>query len=455
MGSLAIGLVVVGLLLLFMALGLPIAFALGLTALVAVVLFLGTDQLSFFGEFLFDSVDDFTLLSIPLFIFMGVIFGRSQAGSDLFEAGHVWLSRLRGGLAMSSVVASGLFAALCGSSAATAAAIGRVAIPQMLKRGFSTEVATGAVVAGGTLGILIPPSVTLILYGIATEQSIGRLFLGGVTPGIALVVFFCVWIAIATRLERRREPKRVPLGADVATRSVAATAQEAERFYWADRIRALLKVLPFLLLVTGVLAALYLGYATPAEAAAVGALLALLLVVVIYRSMNWTRLSGMLLESAGESTMVMLIVAFSAVLGTVMSFLSIPQDLAQLITGLEMNRWLVMLVINLLLLMLGCFLPPVSIILMVMPVLFPIITALQFDPIWFGVILSINMEMGLITPPVGLNLYVVKGIAPEVPLRDILKGSMPYVFILGLAIVLFSVFPQVITALPNALYGGP
>jgi C4-dicarboxylate transporter DctM subunit len=138
-----------------------------------------------------------------------------------------------------------------------------------------------------------------------------------------------------------------------------------------------------------------------------------------------------------------------------MSFLSIPQDLAQLITGTEMNRWLVMVVINLLLLVLGCFLPPVSIILMVMPVLFPIITALQFDPIWFGVILSINMEMGLITPPVGLNLYVVKGIAPEVPLRDILKGSMPYVFILGLAIVLFSVFPQVITALPNALYGGP
>ncbi len=450
MGSQSIGLIIIALLLILMALGVPIAFALGLTALIAVILFLGTDQLSFFGEFLFDTVDDFTLLSIPLFILMGAVFGRSKAGSDLFEAGHVWLVRLRGGLAMSSVVACGLFAALCGSSAATAAAIGRVAIPEMRKRGYTNQVSTGAIVAGGTLGILIPPSVTLILYGIATEQSIGQLFLGGVAPGIALIVLFCVWIFIATWFEKRRGASRVPLpvGADVALR-----VTEAERYYWADRIKALLKVLPFILLIVGVLSALYLGYATPSEAAAVGALLALLLVVVAYRSMTWRKLTTMLLESASESTMIMMIVAFSAVLGTVMSFLSIPQDLAQTITSLETNRWLVMLVINLLLLLLGCFLPPVSIILMVMPVIFPIITALNFDPIWFGVIMSINMEMGLITPPVGLNLYVVKGIAPDVPLRDILRGSIPYVFILALSIVLFSVFPQVITALPSAVFG--
>lgn len=451
MSSYTIGLLIVAVLLLLMGLGMPIAFALGMTALIAVVLFLGTDQLTFFGEFLFNSVNSFTLLAIPLFIFMGAVFGGSRAGTDLFEAAHMWLARLRGGLAMSSVVACGLFAALCGSSAATAAAIGRVAIPEMHKRGYSDRVAAGAVVAGGTLGILIPPSVTLILYGIATEQSIGQLFLGGVVPGATLVVLFCVWISFAIRLEQRREaPPRMPqpVGADVLPRALAA-----ERIYWRDRFRALLRVLPFIALIVGVLSALYLGFATPSEAAAVGALLALVLVIVTYRSLTWAKFSKMLLESASESTMVMMIVAFSAVLGTIMSFLSIPQDLALLITDMGVNRWVIMLVINLLLLVLGLFLPPVSIILMVTPVIFPLITALSFDPIWFGVLMSINMEMGLITPPVGLNLYVVKGIAPNMPLRSILMGSVPYVVILALAIVLFSVFPQGITALPDAVFG--
>lgn len=449
MSSLTTGLFIIALLLVLMVLGVPIAFALGLTALVAVVFFLGPGQLTFFGEFVFNSVNNFTLLAIPLFIFMGAVFGGSKASTDLFEAGHMWLNRLRGGLAMSSVVASALFAALCGSSAATAAAIGRVAIPEMRQRGYTTTVSTGAIVAGGTLGILIPPSVTLILYGIATEQSIGQLFLGGVGPGIVLALLFCAWISMATWYEKRAGVTGTPLpaGADVARR-----AGEAERFSWADRITALAKVIPFIGLITGVLCALYLGFATPSEAAAVGALLALVLVVVAYRALNWQRLSAMLLETTSESTMVMMIVAFSAVLGTVMSFLSIPQDLAALITELGVNRWLVMLAINVFLLLLGLFLPPVSIILMVTPVLFPIITALQFDPIWFGVIMSVNMEMGLITPPLGLNLYVVKGIAPSVPLRDILVGSVPYVAIVGLSIVLFSAFPQVITALPNAVF---
>lgn len=450
MSTLMIGLLIVAVLLVLMGLGMPIAFALGLTALVSVVLFLGTDQLTFFGEFLFNSVNSFTLLAIPLFIFMGAVFGGSRAGSDLFEAAHLWLARLRGGLAMSSVVACGLFAALCGSSAATAAAIGRVAIPEMQKRGYSDQVSAGAVVAGGTLGILIPPSVTLILYGIATEQSIGQLFLGGVVPGIVLVLLFCVWISIATRIERRRDVPKVslPVGADVLPRAMAA-----ERIFWGDRIRGLLKVLPFLILIAGVLSSLYLGLATPSEAAAVGAFLALVLVVVTYRSLTLAKFSKMLLESASESTMVMMIVAFSAVLGTIMSFLSIPQDLALLITEMGVNRWVIMLVINLLLLVLGLFLPPVSIILMVTPVIFPLITALNFDPIWFGVLMSINMEMGLITPPLGLNLYVVKGIAPNMPLRNILFGSVPYVVILALSIVLFSLFPEAVTALPDALFG--
>lgn len=455
MSSAGSGLFLILSLLALLALGVPVAFALGLTALFAILLFLGPAELNFFGEFVFESLNNFTLLAIPLFIFMGAVFGGSKASVDLFEAGHLWLSKLRGGLAMSSVVACSLFAALCGSSAATAAAIGRVAIPEMSKRGYSPRISSGAIVAGGTLGILIPPSVTLILYGIATEQSIGRLFIGGIVPGLVITVMFCGWVYIATRREAARpDPDLRPQPSPGPGAAVAQRVLDAERIYWRDRFTALLKVLPFLSLIVGVLAVLYLGLATPSEAAAVGALLAFLMVVVVYRSMTWRRISKILLESTRESTMVMMIVAFSAVLGTVMSFLAIPQDLALLITELQLNRWVVMVAINLVLLLLGLFLPPVSVILMVAPVFFPVIVALGFDPIWFGVIMSVNLEMGLITPPVGLNLYVVKGIAPEVPLREILLGSLPYVAIIALAIVLFSVFPEIVTALPDALFRG-
>lgn len=455
MSSLTIGIFVVVALLALMAAGVPIVFALGLTALFTVLVFLGPDESAFFGEFVFNSVDSFTLLAIPLFIFMGTVFGRSQASADLFEAARILLKWLRGGLAMTSVVACALFSALCGSSIPTVAAIGRVAIPEMRKRGYSAAVSTGAVVGGGTLGILIPPSITLIVYGIAAEQSIGQLFVGGIVPGVVLVVLFCLWISLAMRLDSRGS-RRVAVdangGGSAGGNQVLIETLEVERVYWADRVKIVLKVFPFLAILIGVLSALYLGLATPSEAAAAGAFLALVVVIATYRSMTWKKFHSILLESAGESTMVMLIVAFAAVLGSVMSLLGIPQELALLITELESSKWLVLLAINVVLLLLGLFLPPVSIILMVTPVLLPIITALQFDLIWFGVIMTVNMEMGLITPPMGVNLYVVKGIAPDIPLRDILVGSIPYVIILGLSIILFSAAPGLITWLPNALF---
>jgi len=431
-----------------MVLGVPIAFALGLTALISVVVFLDVAQLNFFGNFVFDSLNNFALLSIPLFVLMGVIFGQSKASGDLFEVTNMWLSRLRGGLAMSSIVASAIFAALTGSSPATSAAIGRVAIPEMRKRGYSNEVSTGAIVAGGTLGILIPPSVTLILYGISTESSIGQLFLGGVMPGILVTLLFCLWIVIAVTLERRGTINQESAGQ--GTGAVAA----APEYTWGERFSALIKVLPFVVLIAAVLGVLYLGIATPSEAAAVGALFAFLLVAVLYRQARWNRLMDMALETTRTSTMILMIVAFSAVIGQVLSFLNVPQDLAGAIAELQINRWLVFVAMNVLFLVLGFFLPPVSIILITMPVLFPIITALGFDPIWFGVVMTLNMEMGLITPPVGLNLYVVQGIAPDVPLRDILAGAIPYVAVLALGILILAIFPGMVTWLPNQVLGG-
>jgi C4-dicarboxylate transporter DctM subunit len=423
--------------------GMPIAFALGLTAIISTLLFLDASEFELFGKFLYDSVNNFGLLAIPLFVLMGNLFGGSVASRQLFEAGEAWLSKLRGGLGMSSVLASSVFAALTGSSPATAAAIGRVAIPEMRARGYSSRVASGAIAAGGTLGILIPPSVTLILYGIASEESIGQLFAAGIVPGILVTVLFCAWIFVAVSVERRRG-LRDPVP--------ATPGYVTAEYTWVQRFTSLAKVVPFAVLIVAILGVLYTGIATPSEAAAVGVVLVLLLVGVAYRGLSGRQFVKVLLETTSQSTMILTITAFSAVIATVLSFLSVPQDLALMVTEMDVNRWLIMLVINVFLLVMGLFLPPVSIIVMVTPVLYPLIVGLGFDPIWFGIIMTLNMEMGLITPPVGLNLYVLKGIAPDVPLKEILVGALPYVGVLAVAIVVLSVFPGIVTWLPQLLY---
>jgi C4-dicarboxylate transporter DctM subunit len=443
MSSLAIGVGIGFFGLLIMLTGMPIAFALGITAVASMLLFLEMDQVNMLANFVYSSLDDFAVLSIPLFIFMGAVFSGSKASADLFEAVQRWLGWLPGGLAISSIAASAIFAAISGSSPATAAAIGGAAIPEMKKRGYSNAVATGAIVAGGTLGILIPPSVTLILYGVAVEQSIGKLFIGGIIPGLLLTALYCLWVIIAVKMEK----KNVTVASEQYMVAVASYSAK-------ERMASLVQCIPFLILIGGVLGSLYLGIATPSEAAAVGALLALLIVAVVYRSITWKKLVDILLSSTKESTMILLIMAFSALLGTVMGFLSIPQDLASLVIGLELNRWVVFFIINVFLLILGCFLPPTAIILMTAPILYPIIVGLGFDPIWFGVIMTINMEMGLITPPVGLNLFVVKGIAPEIPLTDIIKGSLPYVGVIAVCIVILAIFPELVTWLPGKIIGG-
>jgi C4-dicarboxylate transporter DctM subunit len=451
LGPLTQGAIIAAMALLLFLTGMPIAFALGLTSIISVLLFLGTSQFDLLGKFIFDATNDFGLLAIPLFVLMGNLFGGSTVSRHLFEAGEAWLSKLRGGLAMSSVMASSIFAALTGSSAATAAAIGHVAVPEMRVRGVSSRIATGAVAAGGTLGILIPPSVTLILYGIASEESIGQLFAGGIVPGIIITVLFCTWIYVGTRIEERRAARR-PAAAGVGAGAVGRPVTAMPDYSWGQRVKALLKVSPFILLIGAVLGVLYAGIATPSEAAAVGVVLVLLLIGVAYRGLTGRRFLDVLLETTNQSTMILLIVAFSGVIATVLSFLRVPQELATMVTDLDVNRWVIMIMINVVLLILGAFLPPVSIIVMTTPILYPLIVGLGFDPIWFGIVMTINMEIGLITPPVGLNLYVLQGVVPEVPLKDILMGALPYIFVLSASIVLFSVFPGLVTWLPGLLY---
>ena len=416
--------------------GAPVAFSLGTVAIVFIAVFQGFDALQVVAETFYAGLNDFTLVSIPMFVMMGAAIGSSPAGKDLYEALDRWLYRLPGGLVISNLGACALFAALTGSSPATCAAIGKMGIPEMRKRGYPDDIATGSICAGGTLGILIPPSITFILYGIATETSIGRLFLAGVVPGLMLTGLFVLWTLFL-----------------MWKRGFRAHAEDF-RYSWKQKFQSVPKVAPFLIVVVGVMYVLYGGIATPSEAAGVGAALCVVMAVVIYRMWNPKQLWAILRDTTRESVMILMIIAASVVFGYMLTSLYLTQTLATAIAAMEVNRWVLMALINVFLLIAGCFIPPAAIILMTSPILLPIITAAGFDPVWFGVILTINMEIGLISPPVGLNIYVINAIAPDVKLMTIMRGAYPYVLCMILAIVILCIFPEIATWLPDHMMGG-
>jgi C4-dicarboxylate transporter DctM subunit len=434
MSPLEIGAIIGVVTLLVLASGVPIAFGLGFVALLFLLTFEGPSGLNFVGELFFSGLADFTLVAIPMFIVMGSAVASSSAGSDLYGALERWLGRVPGGLVISNLGACMLFAALSGSSPATCAAIGKMGIPEMRKRGYSAGLAAGAIAAGGTLGILIPPSVTMIVYGIATGTSIGRLFLAGIVPGLMLTALFIGWSLI------------------YSARGDGRHATAGRRYSMAEKLELLPKVLPFLLIVIGILVVLYGGIATPSEAAGVGAFLCIVFVVIVYRTgpaAVWKIFSS----SMRESVMIMMIIGASALFSYTLSALFVTQSVAEWIVSLDANRWVLLGVINVFLLIAGFFLPPVAVILMTAPILLPIINAAGFDPYWFAVIMTVNLEIGLITPPVGLNLYVINGIVPDVSLPTVLKGALPFVLLMVFGIVLLSAFPSLVTWLPETLMG--
>ena len=417
-----------------LATGIPIAFGLALVSSVFFLAIEGFGRVPLLAEQFWNGLQDFGIVTIPMFLLMGIAVAASPAGKDLYSALDRWLNKVPGGLVVSNLGACSIFAALCGSSPATCAAIGKMGIPEMRKRGYSPELATGTICAGGTLGILIPPSITMIIYGISTGTSIGKLFIAGIIPGIMLTALFMIWAIVYTRINREGSEK-----------------VEVIQYSWKQRFEILPKIIPFFLLVVGVLYVLYGGIATPNEASAVGALISVILVAVIYKMYKFKDIWAILEESMKESVMLMLIIAASFLFSFILSNLYITQTLAKEMVEIAANKWMLMLYINLFLLVAGCFLPPVAIILMTAPILYPIITAAGFDPIWFGVVMTINMEIGLITPPVGLNLFVIKGIAPDISIGKILKGSFPFVLLMILQIVLLCIFPEIATWLPSTV----
>jgi len=427
--------------------GMPIAFALGVVATGFMYFCMPPSSLDTITQNVYEEMASITLLSIPLFILKGAAIGKSPAGKDLYSAIHTWMHKIPGGLGIANVFACALFAAMAGSSPATCSAIGSAGIPEMRRRGYSPGFAAGIIAAGGTLGILLPPSITMILYAVAAEQSLGRLFLAGIGPGVLLVLLFAGYAVY-------RAHKEYKAALVIYEQGGAKSAYlEDEHFTLAQKVEMLPRVLPFIILLIGVMVALYGGFATPSETAGLGTLLALVLLAVIYGVWRPKDLSPILSSSIKESTMLLLIIGMSLFYSYVMSYLHISQSAAAWVVSLHLSKWLLLAVILLMVIVFGFFLPPVSIILMTAPIILPPLKAAGFDLIWFGIVMTVVMEMGLIHPPVGLNIFVIKNIAPDIPLKDVVRGVFPFLILMFVAVLLLCVFPSISTGLPDMIMG--
>ena len=409
--------------------GMPVAFALSMAGVLGMACFLGgAASFTQIPVIAYKTLDDFVLTAVPLYILMSQILLKGKVGNDLFELGSKWLGHLPGGLGIATVFACAIFAAISGSSVATAVTIGAMAIPEMLKRGYERKAVLGTVAAGGTLGILIPPSIPMILYGSITGESVGKLFLSGIMPGVLLTLLFIIYVVFQSRHMEKQ----------------AAAS-------WAERFQVLRETVWGLLLPIIVVGGIYTGLFTPTEAAAVGTVYSIIITFFVYRSVTLADLPEILVETVKTTSMIFAIMIGAMLFGFILTVLQVPQALMHIVTDAEMNRWFVFVGINIVLLFLGCVLETVSIILITLPMIYPIVKHLGFDLIWFNVIMLINMELALITPPIGMNLFVIKGISPDSKIQQIIQGSIPFALIMGAEIVLLCFAPGIATWLPSVL----
>jgi len=421
--------IVIGLLLVTLFLGLPVAFSLGVTA--TFLIFVFDLPINIIGQVIYSSLDSFVLLSIPLFVMMSQILLEGKVGDDLFNVMNVWVRHLPGGLAVATILSCAFFAAITGSSAATAATIGMVAIPALIERGYERRFTLGLLAAGGTLGILIPPSIPMILYGAITEESVGKLFIAGIIPGIILTLIFIIYAVYKS--------------------SKGGAYNVVEAASWNERWEITSKniwgiILPFI-----IIGGIYTGIFTPTEAAGVGLGYSLFICLFIYKTLKLKDFKKIFLKSVETSCMIALIIAGAILFGQVMTYLEIPQTLTSLVIEKNFSPLMFVIAMNILMLLLGCILETVSIILLTMPLIISILHVLHIDPIWYAVILVINMEMALITPPVGINLYVINGVDSESNMADIIKGVWPFMLLIVLMIVLIIAFPPLCTWLPSIM----
>lgn len=407
-------------------LGVPVAFALGMVSVVALYLTQGLGGLSAVSDIAWGTTSEFLLVAIPLFILMSELISVSGVGKDLFSGVERWTGWLPGGVAMSAIVASAIFGAVSGTAVGVAAVIAGVAIPEMLRRNYSPEMASGAVAAASGLGMVIPPSLPIIIYGVVTETSVTTLFAKSVVPGIFVTALCCLYVLVQTLRESKKGRVLASGGEDISLG------------------RSLMLAGPTMLLIVLVLGSIYKGIATPTEAAAVGVFGALGLVA--YKGALSVKVLLTTLDRTVKTSIMLLSILFTAMLFSYMlSSLEIPQALAEKVIDAELSGWMFFFVVMVLLFFLGMFLDVVSVILIAVPIVFPTLQAYGFDPVWFGVVLMVNMCFAVVTPPVGLCLYVVRDSVKGLTLGQVVRGTTPFLFLFAFAILAMSVFPAIVT----------
>ena len=428
-----IGIIGLAFLFIFLILRMPVAIAMLVVGFVGTWVMNGTTPalISLSGE-AFEIVSFFELSVVPLFVLMGNLAGVSGMSKDLYEAAYKWFGHFRGGLASATIVGCAGFAAMSGSSIAAAVTMGRVALPEMKRFNYGDSLATGAVAAGGTLGILIPPSTGMIIYAILTEQSIGKLFIAGVIPGLLLTSLFLVAIYIVTTLK----PELGPAG---------------QKATLSEKIGSLKNAGTIIFIVAITIGGIYFGWFTPVEAAGVGAFLTLT-VALLRKNLSWENTKFVVFQTLRTTATVFMILIGAHVFIPFMALSEIPSDLVSFLTSINVGDLGVLIIILVTYVVLGTFLEGLAMLVLTLPIVYPLILELGLSPIWFGVIVVIVLEMGLISPPVGVNVFVVKGIAPDVPMNTIFRGIWPFWFAMGLCLVILVALPELALFLPQTMF---
>ena len=424
------GIVGIGLLLVLFLLGVPVAFAMAFVGFIGFAYLSRLDTaLSLLSQDIFETFSSYTLSVIPMFILMGSFAFASGISRRLYRTAYTWVGALRGGLTIATVLACAGFAAICGSTAATAATMGKIALPEMKKYNYDDTLATGTVASAGTLGILIPPSTTFIVYGVLVEESIGKLFVAGIIPGVILALMFAGTVALLCI----RNPSLGPPG---------------EATSWTEKVKAIGGIIWAVILFLLAIGGLFLGWFSPTQAGGIGAGGALL-IGLIRRELTWKTFCEAGKDGLLTGCMVLFIIGGAVIFGHFLAISTIPFVLADWIGNLPIHRMAIMAIIIFIYFLGGFFMDSMALIVVTIPIFFPIVQKLAFDPIWFGVIIVLTAEMGVITPPVGVNVFVIKGIAPDVPLETIFKGIFPFLASLIILTVILVFLPQIALFLPS------
>jgi C4-dicarboxylate transporter DctM subunit len=422
----------VGFLVLFfglLAAGMPIFLVLGACA--AVLYFLSGQPIVGLAQNMIDQLNSTILMSLPLFVMAAAFMRRGGVAQALVDLATAWLGGIKGSLGLVAVVSCALFAAISGSSVATALAMGTILLPAMIERGYPRSFALGVLGASGTIGVVIPPSLALILYGIVTEQSVPRLFLAGIMPGLLQAAAFFLWVLWYAR--RKNFPSEPPMA-------------------MTTRWRVTWRALPAMAVPAVVLVGIYGGFMTVTESAAMAAVTSLVVSLIVYRGFRWTATLSVIAEALSSAAVIMLIIATALVFGHWMTGSGIPAQLVKFVAGQGLSTWEFLLAMNIMLLVIGCFLEVVSTLLLVMPILAPALIPLHVDPVHFGIIFTHNMEVGLVHPPVGLNLYVLSTIS-DAPIGEVIRGIFPFLIILLLVLALITYWPALTLWLPDLVFG--